>query len=82
MLAGLRAYERSGMRRVPTVHRFPVLDLEASALSWRSLSITAAGQPRRCAGFPFEPLVEARSTNMTTTYSGSLAESTKMWGSS
>ncbi len=33
MLAGLRAYERSDMRRVPTVHRFPVLDREASALS-------------------------------------------------
>jgi hypothetical protein len=24
MLAGLRAYERSGERRVPNVHRFPV----------------------------------------------------------
>jgi hypothetical protein len=33
MLAGLRAYERPDMRRVPTVHRFPVLDHEASALS-------------------------------------------------
>jgi hypothetical protein len=28
MLAGLRAYERSDMCRVPTVHRFPVLDGE------------------------------------------------------
>jgi len=81
MLAGLRAYERSDMRRIPTVHRFPVLDLEASALSWRSFSITAAGQPRRFAGFPFEPLAEARSTNMTTTYCGSTHKSTKMQGS-
>jgi hypothetical protein len=48
------------MRRVPTVHRFPVLDQEASALSWRSFSITAAGQPRRFAGFPFTRLAKSQ----------------------
>src|ERR1700728_3667630 len=82
MLAGLRAYEPSGMRRVPIVHRFPVLTQEASALSWRSLSITAAGQPRRFAGFPFERLAGTRSTNINTTYCVLKLPSTNMWGSS
>jgi hypothetical protein len=49
MLAGLRAYERSDMRRVPTVHRFPVLDVRpvrcrggrATSLSLRRQTCTS-----------------------------------------
>ena len=50
MLAGLRTRERSGFRRIPTVHRFPAPKGQCD--SWRSFSLTAAGQPRILTGFP------------------------------
>ncbi len=75
MLAGLRAYERSGSRRVPrsTASR----SARGQCATWSSFSITAAGQPRKFAGFPFQPLTEVRSTNTTTTYGGSNGASTR-----
>jgi hypothetical protein len=55
MLAGLRAYERFGFRRFPTCHRFPVSEKPVRYVGF-DFSITAAGQPRMFAGFPFQPL--------------------------
>ena len=53
MLTGLRARERSGLRRGPTVRRFPT---PRGQCSWRrSFSLTAAGQPRIRTGFPLVP---------------------------
>ena len=51
-------------RRVPTVHRFPVREDQCS--SWRSFSITAAGQSRSCRdgapGSLLSPAHDARDT--------------------
>ena len=53
MLAGLRARERSGVAGflLSTASQ----PRRASALWWRSFSLTAAGQPRILTGFPFQP---------------------------
>ena len=50
-------------RRLPTVHRFPVLNGGPVRCVEFEFSITAAGQPRSCAGFPFQPSAEASGTS-------------------
>jgi hypothetical protein len=78
MPAGLRAYELSGRRRVPTLRRFPDPDGGPVRCAEFVFSITAAGQPRMFAGFPFQPSgANLRAPARTTTYGGSKSTSTE-----
>ncbi len=76
VLAGLRAYERSGRPRVPTAHCFPsrVVPRGASAKPvppWGLFSSTAAGQPRLLNRVPIFSLCECAGTNTGTAILGS-----------
>ena len=84
VLAGLRAYERSGRTRLPTAHCFPgptPSGVGDPVPPWGSFSSTAAGQPRLLNRVPIFSLCECAGTNTSTAILGSAhSVNTISWG--